>query len=140
MAKADKKLKFPKIRFDFEEGRIRISVAGPNSRTPGAIMVTDGGPYGANVFYGRVHTDGRWEPARDGAPEWVVAALHGLAKDPAGYAKVYGQRFGNCCFCGLDLRDGRSVAVGYGPICAENYGLPWGEVTTTGTPLEEVLT
>jgi hypothetical protein len=25
------------------------------------------------------------------------------------------------------LSDDRSTAVGYGPICADHYGLPWGE-------------
>ena len=35
----------------------------------------------------------------------------------------------HCCFCGLELTDdgeGRSVDVGYGPICAQKNGLPWG--------------
>jgi len=26
----------------------------------------------------------------------------------------------------VTLTDPRSVAVGYGPDCADNYGLPWG--------------
>ena len=37
----------------------------------------------------------------------------------------------HCAFCGLELTDdgeGRSVEVGYGPICAKKYGLPWGVV------------
>jgi hypothetical protein len=25
------------------------------------------------------------------------------------------------------LNDARSIAVGYGPVCAEKFGLPWGE-------------
>ena len=35
----------------------------------------------------------------------------------------------HCCFCGIELTDegeGRSVEVGYGPVCANNNGLPWG--------------
>lgn len=35
----------------------------------------------------------------------------------------------HCCFCGIELTDegaNRSVEVGYGPVCAENNGLPWG--------------
>jgi hypothetical protein len=42
-------------------------------------------------------------------------------------ATAYGRRMGECCFCGLTLTDGRSIAVGYGPICAGKWGLPWGE-------------
>lgn len=33
-----------------------------------------------------------------------------------------------CCFCGRDLDTAESISVGYGPICAAKYGLPWGEV------------
>jgi len=29
------------------------------------------------------------------------------------------------------LTDPRSVSMGYGPVCAENYGLPWGETQVT---------
>jgi hypothetical protein len=29
-----------------------------------------------------------------------------------------------CSFCGLALTDEGSVFMGYGPICARNYGLP----------------
>jgi hypothetical protein len=34
-----------------------------------------------------------------------------------------------CCFCARELTDdgeGRSVEVGYGPVCARKNGLPWG--------------
>jgi len=34
----------------------------------------------------------------------------------------------NCCFCGRDLDTAESISMGYGPICADKYGLPWGEV------------
>lgn len=48
-----------------------------------------------------------------------------LAKDPIEYAKLYGDRSGCCMFCGLTLTTAESVGSGYGPVCAENYGLPW---------------
>ncbi len=39
---------------------------------------------------------------------------------------------GRCMFCARDLTDDRSNphrgGVGYGPVCADKYGLPWGEV------------
>lgn len=59
----------------------------------------------------------------------LTAALAVMAADPAAAAAAYGHAKGTCCFCARDLTDGRSVAVGYGPICAEHYGLPWGDVT-----------
>ena len=32
-----------------------------------------------------------------------------------------------CCFCHKELTTKESLAVGYGPLCAEKLGLPWGE-------------
>lgn len=43
-------------------------------------------------------------------------------------AAEYGQRTGRCMFCRRKLTDGRSVTMGYGPVCAEKNHLPWGEV------------
>jgi hypothetical protein len=36
----------------------------------------------------------------------------------------YAKLTNNCSFCGLQLTNDYSVIVGYGPICAENWGLP----------------
>lgn len=32
----------------------------------------------------------------------------------------------NCCFCGRSLLEPDSLTCGYGPTCAEKYGLAWG--------------
>ena len=138
MDRAGTKLLRPKIKFVLEQGTIMVARAGKQSRTPGAIMVTDGRRFGENTFYGRVHNDGTWEAARTGCPAWVLEVLQGLAGNPAGFAAIYGKRTGQCCFCGLGLTDGRSVAVGYGPICASNYGLPWGDQNVNDAPAEVV--
>jgi len=140
MERAALKLTRPKIRFEFTEDpaldqslrmeqlparKLAITIASSGSRTPGAIMVSDGGPFGKNVFFGRVHENGRWEP-KGAVPEWVLEALRQLAEETVAFVSGYGRKTGRCCFCGLQLTDGRSVVVGYGPICADNYGLPWG--------------
>lgn len=49
-----------------------------------------------------------------------------VALDPAAAAASHGKSTGECCFCKRDLSDSRSLTVGYGPICAKNFGLPWG--------------
>jgi hypothetical protein len=44
-------------------------------------------------------------------------------------AARFGHEHHRCVFCSRNLSDetdGRSVDVGYGPICANKYGLPWG--------------
>jgi hypothetical protein len=113
-------LKFPKVRLD----GLVLSVAGARARQPGTINLTDGGPYGQSAWYGRISLDGHHQGQ---APEWVLEALAALAADPAGYAAATGQRVGSCCFCGRDLTDERSLAVGYGPVCADHWSLPWGK-------------
>lgn len=50
-----------------------------------------------------------------------------IAENPVNYSKVTGQKYGHCCFCGLELTNASSVHHGYGPICAEKWGLPWGD-------------
>jgi len=124
-------LKFPKVRLQLEDGRpVCLAVAGPNSRKPGTVNVTDGGPYQNNVWYGRVDpVCGQWQPSdrADEATQTAVAALlTQLAADPAGVASRHGKLTGNCCFCDRTLTDERSTDVGYGPVCAAHFGLPWG--------------
>jgi hypothetical protein len=119
------KLKYPKIRLQTCDGSpVMLARAGDKSRYTGQIMVTDGRPFGANTYYGRVDTNGVFFPA---APSSGVRdLLMRLSADPAGVAAEYGRLTGNCCFCGLRLTDARSTAVGYGPICADKFGLGWG--------------
>ena len=128
---AQSRLKHPKIRLQLPDGRpVCLSVAGPGSRSPGSINVTDGGRFGANVWYGRVAPDGTWDAStrtdRDTAVALAVL-LTELAGKPAQVAARYGRQTGSCCFCALPLTDKRSVAVGYGPVCADKYSLPWSE-------------
>lgn len=117
-------LKFPKIRLATGEGwPIVLSLAGAGSKEPGSVSVTDGGPYGSGQWFGRISRNGQtfFQPSfSDEARD----LLDKLARDPAGTAQVYGQRTGNCCFCAKALTEAGSIEVGYGPTCAEHFGLP----------------
>ena len=46
---------------------------------------------------------------------WLVAGL------------AFAQEGSQCFFCGRDLDTPESLLVGYGPTCADNHGLPWGD-------------
>lgn len=119
-------LKRPKITIAMPDGGpvIRLKLAGENARVPGSINVTDDRPFGSNSYFGRIHANGSFEAGRDMTPA-IADALASLAVDPAGFAKLYGQRTGRCCFCNLALTDERSTTHGYGPVCAKKWGLPW---------------
>lgn len=55
-------------------------------------------------------------------------AIEALIEAPIYTVTVVGRRLVNCCFCGQKLDTNASKSAGYGPICASNYGLPWGDV------------
>ena len=46
--------------------------------------------------------------------------------EKAAVASRYGIASGRCVFCSKGLSTKESLGVGYGPNCAEKYGLPWG--------------
>jgi hypothetical protein len=123
-------LKHPRIRLQTEAGqKVALAVAGENARRPGTVNVTDGRPFGEGTWFGRVTPEGAWEVSSkvDAATATSVSALlTALASNPAGTAAHYGRLTGNCCFCNRTLTDERSTDVGYGPICADRFGLPWG--------------
>jgi hypothetical protein len=120
------RLKYPKIRLLATDGAtVVLRRNGDKSRYPGAIAVTDDRPYGANSYFGRIESSGQLVQGRDFKSP-VAVLLESLASNPAKTAAEYGKLTGHCCFCEAPLKDARSTAVGYGPICADHFGLPWG--------------
>jgi hypothetical protein len=112
---------------------IRLSRCGARSAYTGAVNVTSAeGDYDGRTWYGRIERDGTLRSGRD-MTDAVRALLERLAADPAGFAAAHGRLTGNCCFCRKALTDERSTAVGYGPVCADHFGLPWGTVPAAAT-------
>lgn len=76
---------------------------------------------------GRLYPDGsliQSDKARFQEDELRVLANYEL--DPEKSSREHGLTHGWCCFCGLALTADNSLQVGYGPVCADKYGLPWG--------------
>jgi hypothetical protein len=120
--------KFPRVRLDLDGQRLVLSRAGAKSKSPGAIMMTDGGPFGANTYFGKITRAGEFEPsrtARELSPV-IKAALWGtLSRMRKGEAREvfaeHGKRLGFCCLCGRPLSDAESVAAGIGPDCSKRF-------------------
>ena len=124
-------LKYPKITLDINGEPLKFTLAGPNAKAPGTINITDGGPYGANKWYGRVTKDGEWTPSNQVTPELknlIARTLKKFSENPKSAAMSYGHLSSNCCFCNKKLDTKESVSAGYGPVCADKWGLPWGDV------------
>lgn len=114
------------LRFRDEAGEgFSVSPAKADSRNPGCLYVKSAG----GTYLGKIDREGVFTGANYGASDHAAraqAALIEFNKAPVEQAKAYGFETGNCCFCGLALTDERSVTAGYGPICAEHWGLDWG--------------
>lgn len=126
-AKASKSLKRMKIKLQTTDNqRVVFSIAGERSKYNGQVLITDGGPFGENKYFGRIDESGNL--MKTGACNGEVTKLiKQFADNPADTAGKYGRLTGACCFCSRQLDDERSTKVGYGPVCADHYGLPWGE-------------
>lgn len=57
----------------------------------------------------------------------MATIIKRMEKDPVQFCKAHGLKTGKCCFCRRKLTDPRSVKAGMGQVCAERYGLPWGD-------------
>ena len=118
------KLKHPRIRFRRGSIEFAISPAGGNSANAGSLYVKSDDKY-----LGKISPEGDFRTSRDATPAevWSVTSFFDLDGDQMVEAFTsYGHETGSCCFCSLTLTDPRSVRVGYGPICASNFSLPWG--------------
>lgn len=116
-------LKKPFVRFLTQaEERFTVSLAPLSGRNAGSLYVK-----AADIYVGKIDHDGNFSSARDVEPTrgfQILEELRQFCVDPAKAAKMYGQRTGECCFCKHELTDARSRMAGYGPICADNWGLP----------------
>ena len=104
-------LKFLHLRLD----TFVFTPASARSRNPGAIYVKEDRIYLGKVQGGRFSRSG---DCTDDQERRIVA----VASDPAGAAKAYGLRTGNCSICGRELTRRDSIDLGIGPICAARWG------------------
>jgi len=116
--------KFPKIKLQ-TSGASWTKVVLSLSKA-GKVNITDGRPFGSNLYFGAIQTDGSFRSATES--ESVLELLNTLELNPATVATQHGVATGNCCFCARDLSTKESRSVGYGPICASKFGLPWGTI------------
>lgn len=128
--KAKQHLKYPKIVLALASGApVVLKLSGQGSKVPNTVNVTDDQPFGQNKWYGRISEQGEFtESSRIAEQEMneVARLMRKLSENPAEVAAKYGHLTGNCCFCNKKLTDEKSTSVGYGPVCAQHYGLPWG--------------
>jgi hypothetical protein len=126
---AESGIRWPKLRFHSQRlGRLTLSVAGRKAQKPGSVnvVISDASGEGEASWHGRIVENDLFERGKSCTATTEEFLLH-LAQDPIGAAQAYGKATGRCCFCARELTDERSVLMGYGPVCAEKWSLPWGD-------------
>ena len=125
-ANVSEKVLYPRIVFYGLLGgqNVAFSRLSVRAKTPGSISVKVG-----KTYVGKISKETFvFEPSV--IPAELVVPIEQICEefnaDPTDFAAKYGHRTGRCCFCSRLLTDERSTAVGYGPVCAESYRLPWG--------------
>lgn len=138
-------LKKPMLRIHYKDRRFKfyLSARGTICLKTGALsdLAENGSrdPIGDEVYAGcllRGHfrparvvdyaTGVRRETERELLPV-EAEFLERLAADPVGFIAECGKDMCRCCYCNLPLEDARSKKVGYGPVCAKRWALPWGD-------------
>ena len=129
--------KFPRIvlaeAFDGDrvETTVKIKRLGSRSKSEGCATILT-----ANDEYaGKILRDGAVSTSRNF--DDVEKVLRELAKAPLQVLAQNGIATSQCCYCARALNDARSREVGYGPICAGKFGLPWGNRKQTDAASDE---
>lgn len=102
---------------------------GEGSASPRSVGVTNGLQYPNNRILALLYRDGRtiFYPWTYDKPE-VQQLIKKIAEDPLKMFSENGKMTSICCYCARQLTHPSSVHYGYGPICAGNFGLPWGDL------------
>lgn len=122
-------LKKPKVRLLSKEDRYVQLNFKPGEKDEKTVDVyVDGWQgHGHRKFAGWIHKDRIVPYSLDRMTDDVRNVIQDLALDPLGTAKAMAGKLGVCMYCGQRLSDDRSKKAGYGPICADHWGLPWGD-------------
>lgn len=139
---AGKKLQTPKIRYVVKPPvygceELLFYRTGAGSHAPNSVGVTNGLQHPYNRILAIMYRDGRtvffsWTFDK---PE-MQQLIKKVAENPLAAFSQNGKLTSNCCYCGQQLSHASSLFYGYGPICAANWGLPWGEVEASTQALQ----
>jgi hypothetical protein len=120
-------LTFPKIRFTLGQpgNEINYKIYARVHKNPGNLVLKQDGKH---ILELSPAGDFFWDSSVENAEK--LQLKHYLdSEDLVKKLAATGRQTNNCCFCSTGLTNHISVAVGYGPICADNWGLPWDEET-----------
>lgn len=124
---AGERLKKPKIRL-MSDDNIFVQLTF-NPEKPSVIEIHRDGwqGHGKRKLAGWIYEEQIVPYKSDRFTEGMKSVIQDFSLDPKRVSLAMAKRIGACMYCGSRLTDDTSKAVGYGPICAETYELPWGD-------------
>lgn len=129
-------LKLPAIFLILGDGPsglgVKLKLAPMHGKNPNCVYVTC-----EEKYHGKITPQGVYLPCNE-QPPGLIDLLRQLSDDPVGTAKRYGKITNRCCFCRLELSNLASIYNGFGPVCAEKYGLPREEPPPGWNPVEQL--
>lgn len=126
------------VRFTPERGEVHVLPLDPGvSTAPGSV---NGVAFYRVSYRQHGRTAAGWYLTRWTGREWVYAPrmqgrISAATRVGVEMAAAFGAAFHRCVFCTRDLDTAESITVGYGPTCAAQRGLPWGNVTAAAADL-----
>lgn len=113
----------PSIRFMVGDDKMRMTWSPKWEK----ISVVQAADFGERIWLGAFDSEGHFTTTtKRKLPDGLVEKLQEFAANPSAAGKATGQRMRWCCFCSSTLTTTDSLYYGYGPICAEKWGLEWG--------------
>lgn len=126
------KLRFPRVVYPHQGGRILFTLASKHADKDfkNLIYIKWENASKQQFYLGYISKQNEMRITIDDrlpiADKQVLhETLNRLHTNPLEQLKMHGQQYSHCCFCATTIVSKNSLAVGYGPICAEKFGLPW---------------
>ena len=121
----DLAVKAGKKRPRINVGDLLFSLAPAHGKNAGHVYVKGAkDDWDERPYFGKITPEGKFFAGR-GVEDDVKDRIASIGADVVTAAKAHGAQHGQCCFCNAPLSTDESVSNGYGPICADNWGLPW---------------
>lgn len=121
---AAKNVQYPKLTLNAEDGSLfLLRRAGASAKYPYSVNIL---PKDGEGWFGRITREGVLHLGQQGKlkSQLIINMLTAFQHNPRMVAQIYGHEYNHCCFCQRTLTNAVSVELGYGPICAETWGLP----------------
>lgn len=126
LSAASKRIQEPKLRFYLGDGsHILMRISRYKAAHVAFILVPANGSGVTYLGNGNMTSGACYFNDKVTPQELMI--IKSICEEPKEVLIANGRAVVRCCFCSIALSTNESRYTGYGPICAEKWGLPWGD-------------